>query len=168
MFLTTINRGAPNTKEQSGKYPRISIFALQNNQNSYQAKTVFITVIKYNPNRSVMKKEILEVFDNSYPGRDYTIEIVNPEFTSVCPKTGLPDFGTITIRYVPDKTCIELKSLKYYFLEFRNAGIFYENVTNRILDDLAGLLKPRSMTVITEWKARGGITETVSVEYKGS
>ncbi len=115
-----------------------------------------------------MKKEILEVFDNSYPGRDYTIEIVNPEFTSVCPKTGLPDFGTITIRYVPDKTCIELKSLKYYFLEFRNAGIFYENVTNRILDDLAGLLKPRSMTVITEWKARGGITETVSVEYKGS
>lgn len=115
-----------------------------------------------------MKKEILEVFDNSYPERDYTIEIVNPEFTSVCPKTGLPDFGTIIIRYVPDKTCIELKSLKYYFLEFRNAGIFYENVTNRILDDLAGLLKPRSMTVITEWKARGGITETISVEYKAS
>ncbi|NTW56201.1 MAG: NADPH-dependent 7-cyano-7-deazaguanine reductase QueF [Chlorobiaceae bacterium] len=115
-----------------------------------------------------MKKEILEVFDNSYPERDYTIEIVNPEFTSVCPKTGLPDFGTITIRYVPDKTCIELKSLKYYFLEFRNAGIFYENVTNRILDDLAGLLKPRSMTVVTEWKARGGITETITVEYKAS
>ncbi|NTV99221.1 MAG: NADPH-dependent 7-cyano-7-deazaguanine reductase QueF [Chlorobiaceae bacterium] len=115
-----------------------------------------------------MKKEILEVFENSYPGRDYTIEIVNPEFTSVCPITGLPDFGTITIRYIPDKTCIELKSLKYYFLEFRNAGIFYENITNRILDDLAGLVKPRSMTVITEWKARGGITETVSVDYKAS
>jgi 7-cyano-7-deazaguanine reductase len=115
-----------------------------------------------------MKKEILEVFENSYPGRDYTIEIVNPEFTSVCPITGLPDFGTITVRYVPDKTCIELKSLKYYFLEFRNAGIFYENITNRILDDLAGLVKPRSMTVVTEWKARGGITETVTADYRAS
>ncbi len=112
-----------------------------------------------------MKKEILELFDNSYPDREYTIEIVNPEFTSVCPITGLPDFGTITIRYVPAKSCVELKSLKYYFLEFRNAGIFYENITNRILDDLVDLLKPRSMTVITEWKARGGITETVTVSY---
>ncbi|MFZ4800538.1 MAG: preQ(1) synthase [Chlorobium sp.] len=112
-----------------------------------------------------MKKEILELFDNTYPDRDYTIEIVNPEFTSVCPITGLPDFGTITIRYVPDKSCVELKSLKYYFLEFRNAGIFYENITNRILDDLAALLHPRSLTVVTEWKARGGITETVTVNY---
>ncbi|MBV5304038.1 MAG: NADPH-dependent 7-cyano-7-deazaguanine reductase QueF [Chlorobium sp.] len=112
-----------------------------------------------------MKKEILECFDNTYPDRDYTIEIVNPEFTSVCPITGLPDFGTITIRYVPDKSCVELKSLKYYYLEFRNAGIFYENITNRILDDLVGLLQPRSLTVITEWRARGGITETVSVSY---
>ena len=112
-----------------------------------------------------MKKEILELFDNTYPDRDYTIEIVNPEFTSVCPITGLPDFGTIIIRYVPDKSCIELKSLKYYFLEFCNAGIFYENITNRILDDLVALLKPRSLSVITEWKARGGITETVTVNY---
>jgi len=112
-----------------------------------------------------MKQEILERFDNTYPDRDYSIEIVNPEFTSVCPITGLPDFGTITIRYVPDKSCVELKSLKYYYLEFRNAGIFYENITNRILDDLVTLLQPRSMTVITEWKARGGITETVSVNY---
>ena len=112
-----------------------------------------------------MKKELLEIFDNTYPDRDYTIEIVNPEFTSVCPITGLPDFGTITIRYVPDKSCIELKSLKYYFLEFRNAGIFYENITNRILDDLVALLQPRSLSVITEWKARGGITETVTVNY---
>ena len=115
-----------------------------------------------------MKKELLELFDNTYPDRDYTIEIVNPEFTSVCPKTGLPDFGTITIRYVPDKSCIELKSLKYYFLEFRNAGIFYENITNRILDDLVALLQPRSLSVITEWKARGGITETVTVNYSAS
>jgi 7-cyano-7-deazaguanine reductase len=115
-----------------------------------------------------MKKEILELFDNTYPQRNYTIEIVNPEFTSVCPITGLPDFGTIIIRYVPDKYCVELKSLKYYFLEFRNAGIFYENITNRILDDLVGLLQPRSLSVITEWKARGGITETVTVDYSAA
>ena len=113
-----------------------------------------------------MKREILEVFDNTYPQRDYTIEIVNPEFTSVCPKTGLPDFGTVTIRYVPDKVCLELKSLKYYFLEFRNAGIFYENITNKILDDMVGMLHPRQMTIITEWKARGGITETVTVHHE--
>jgi 7-cyano-7-deazaguanine reductase len=115
-----------------------------------------------------MNKEIIEVFDNTFPDRDYTIEIVNPEFTSVCPKTGLPDFGTITINYVPDKSCIELKSLKYYFLEFRNAGIFYENITNRILDDLVEACQPRRMTVKTEWNARGGITETVTVSYSKS
>lgn len=112
-----------------------------------------------------MKREILEAFENKFPNRDYTIEIKNPEFTSVCPKTGLPDFGTITVRYIPDKLCVELKSLKYYFLEFRNAGIFYENVTNHILDDLVSVLNPREITVITDWKARGGITETVSVRY---
>ncbi|HCD36074.1 NADPH-dependent 7-cyano-7-deazaguanine reductase QueF [Chlorobium phaeovibrioides] len=112
-----------------------------------------------------MKKEILEVFDNTYPDRNYTIEIVNPEFTSVCPKTGLPDFGTITVHYVPDRTCVELKSLKYYFLEFRNAGIFYENITNRILDDLVAAMQPRSITVTTKWKARGGITETVTASH---
>ena len=112
-----------------------------------------------------MNKEIIEVFDNTFPDREYTIEIVNPEFTSVCPKTGLPDFGTIRVSYVPAKSCIELKSLKYYFLEFRNAGIFYENITNRILDDLVEACQPRRMTVKTEWNARGGITETVTVSY---
>ncbi|NTU68021.1 MAG: NADPH-dependent 7-cyano-7-deazaguanine reductase QueF [Chlorobiaceae bacterium] len=115
-----------------------------------------------------MKKELLEVFDNTYPGRDYTIQIVNPEFTSVCPKTGLPDFGTITITYVPSKSCIELKSLKYYFLEFRNAGIFYENITNRLLDDLVAACQPKSMTVKTDWNARGGITESITVTYTAS
>ncbi|MCS7013723.1 MAG: preQ(1) synthase [Chloroherpetonaceae bacterium] len=114
-----------------------------------------------------MKPELLETFENKFPDRDYTIEIVNPEFTSVCPRTGLPDFGTVTIRYVPDKLCVELKSLKYYFLEYRNAGIFYENVTNTILDHLQEVLKPREITVITEWRARGGITEKVTAEYKG-
>ncbi len=114
-----------------------------------------------------MKPELLETFENKFPDRDYVIEIVNPEFTSVCPRTGLPDFGTVTIRYVPDKVCVELKSLKYYFLEYRNAGIFYENVTNTILDHLQQVLKPREITVITEWRARGGITEKVTAEYKG-
>ncbi len=114
-----------------------------------------------------MKPELLETFENKFPDRDYVIEIVNPEFTSVCPRTGLPDFGTVTIRYVPDKVCVELKSLKYYFLEYRNAGIFYENVTNTILDHLQEVLKPREITVITEWRARGGITEKVTAEYKG-
>jgi 7-cyano-7-deazaguanine reductase len=115
-----------------------------------------------------MRPELLDVFDNQFPQRDYTIEIKNPEFTSVCPKTGLPDFGTITIRYIPDKTCVELKSLKYYFLEYRNAGIFYENVTNTVLDHLVKVLKPREMTVIADWNARGGITETVTVSYSAT
>ena len=85
-------------------------------------------------------RDQLETFANQFPGRDYLIEIICPEFTSVCPKTGQPDFGTLTFRYVPDKTCVELKSLKFYLQAFRNEGIFYENVTNRILDDLVAVL----------------------------
>lgn len=103
----------------------------------------------------------LETFDNKYPGRDYTITIVNPEFTSVCPKTGLPDFGTITINYIPNKKCVELKSLKYYFLEYRSMGIFYETVTNIILDDLVSMLRPKWIEVTGAFTARGGITTTV-------
>ena len=90
----------------------------------------------------------LETFPNPRPERDYEIHIDCPEFTSVCPKTGLPDFGTIRIRYTPDARCIELKSLKYYLTEFRNRGIFYEAATNQILDDLVELLSPRRMTVV--------------------
>ena len=105
----------------------------------------------------------LETFDNKFPGRDYTITIVNPEFTSVCPKTGLPDFGTITVHYIPAKKCVELKSLKYYFLEFRSQGIFYEMVTNTILDDLVKVLKPKWIEVTGAFTARGGITTTVKV-----
>ncbi len=103
----------------------------------------------------------LETFDNKYPGRDYTITIVNPEFTSVCPKTGLPDFGTITINYIPAKKCVELKSLKYYYLEYRSMGIFYETVVNRILDDLVSVLRPKWIEVTGAFTARGGITTTV-------
>lgn len=92
----------------------------------------------------------------------FTIEHVNEEFTSLCPLTGHPDFGRIIIRYCPDATCVELKSLKLYFQSFRNEGIFYEAVTNRIRDDLAEAMKPRWMEVITEWKGRGGISSRVT------
>ncbi len=112
--------------------------------------------------------DILETFENQHPQRDYTIEIVCPEFTSVCPKTGQPDFGTLTFTYVPDRLCVELKSLKLYLQKFRNEGIFYENVTNRILDDVATLLSPRQMTLVAAFTARGGITTTVTVRFEKS
>ncbi len=104
---------------------------------------------------------MLETFDNPRPERDYEIVIRCPEFTSVCPKTGLPDFGTITIRYVPDRSCVELKSLKLYLIGYRNRGIFYEAAVNAILDDLAKACRPRRMEVEGAFTARGGITTTV-------
>jgi len=110
-------------------------------------------------------RDILETFENQYPERDYTIEIVCPEFTSVCPKTGQPDFGTLTFTYMPDKRCVELKSLKLYLQQFRNEGIFYEHATNRILDDLAAVLKPRKLKLVAAFTPRGGITTTVTVRY---
>lgn len=103
-------------------------------------------------------RNVLETFENQYPQRDYTIQIVCPEFTSVCPKTGQPDFGTLTIEYVPHLKCVELKSLKFYLQQFRSEGIFYENVTNRILDDLAAVLHPRQLTLTAAFTPRGGIT----------
>ncbi len=108
----------------------------------------------------------LETFPNPKPGRRYVITHINPEFTSVCPRTGLPDFGTVTIRYVPDKLCLELKSLKYYFLQYRNTGIFYEDVTNRILDDLVAACDPLEMEVITEWNTRGGMRSVIHARYE--
>jgi 7-cyano-7-deazaguanine reductase len=107
----------------------------------------------------------LETFPNPRPERDYEIDIRCPEFTSVCPKTGMPDFGEIRIRYVPEAACIELKSLKYYLVAYRNEGIFYETVTNKILDDLVAACRPRRMTVTGAFTARGGITTTVVAEY---
>ncbi|MEZ5318987.1 MAG: preQ(1) synthase [Vicinamibacterales bacterium] len=104
----------------------------------------------------------LDTFPNPHPERDYDILIRCPEFTSMCPKTGLPDFGEITIRYTPEATCIELKSLKYYLLGYRNEGVFYETLTNRILDDLVAACAPREMTVTGAFTARGGITTTVT------
>jgi 7-cyano-7-deazaguanine reductase len=107
----------------------------------------------------------LETFPNPRPERDYEIAIDCPEFTSMCPKTGLPDFGTIRIRYVPDARCVELKSLKYYLLAYRNQGIFYEAAVNRILDDLVAACAPRRMTVVGDFTARGGMTTKVTAEY---
>jgi len=107
----------------------------------------------------------IETFPNPNPERPYLITHVNPEFTSVCPITGLPDFGKITVRYIPDKTCLELKSLKYYFLEYRNKGIFYEALTNQILDDLVKYCDPLEMEVISEWSARGGMHSVINVQY---
>lgn len=113
-------------------------------------------------------RQILETFENQYPDRDYEIEIVAPEFTSVCPKTGQPDFGTMTIRYVPDRRCVELKSLKFYLQRYRNEGIFYENVTNRILDDLVAVIQPRRITLQAAFTPRGGITTTVTARFEKS
>jgi 7-cyano-7-deazaguanine reductase len=111
-------------------------------------------------------RDILETFENQYVGRPYTIEIVCPEFTSVCPRTGQPDFGTIIIRYIPRQKCIELKSLKFYLQKYRNEGIFYEHLTNRILDDLVAVVEPEEMTVVAKFNPRGGITTTVTAEFK--
>jgi 7-cyano-7-deazaguanine reductase len=108
----------------------------------------------------------IETFPNARPERDYEILIRCPEFTSVCPKTGLPDFGEIVIRYVPDQTCVELKSLKYYLMEYRNRGVFYETLTNQILDDLVAACAPRRMTVTGAFTARGGITTTVTATHE--
>jgi 7-cyano-7-deazaguanine reductase len=108
---------------------------------------------------------LLETFPNPRPERDYEIRIECPEFTSVCPKTGLPDFGRIDITYVPGHQCIELKSLKYYLTDYRSQGIFYEAATNKILDDLVAACQPRYMRVTGAFTARGGIATTVVAEH---
>jgi len=113
-------------------------------------------------------RDQLETFENQFPGREYKIEIVCPEFTSVCPKTGQPDFGTLTILYTPDRLCLELKSLKLYLQKFRNEGVFYETLTNQILDDLAAVLSPRFIKLHASFTQRGGIATTVSAQHTAS
>lgn len=111
-------------------------------------------------------RQILETFENQYSEREYSIEVVCPEFTSICPKTGQPDFGTLTLTYVPQTRCVELKSLKMYLQQFRNEGIFYEHATNQILDDLVDVIQPRRLTLVARFTPRGGITTNVTVKYE--
>ena len=108
----------------------------------------------------------IETFDNAYPNRDYTIRHVATEFTSLCPKTGNPDFGSIVLTYKPDKICIELKAYKLYLQAYRSEGIFYEALTNKILDDLVSVCQPRWMRIESIWKGRGGIRTVVVAEHK--
>lgn len=117
------------------------------------------------PDASPLQPSSLDTFPNPHPDRDYEIEHVAPEFTSVCPVTGQPDYGTIRCIYTPDRLCFELKSYKFYLQSFRNKGIFYEAVTNQILNDLVAAVKPRRMKVISEWTPRGGIHSIIRAEY---
>ena len=109
--------------------------------------------------------DLLETFENPFPDRDYLIETVAPEFTSLCPMTGQPDFGTMTITYIADRKCFELKSLKLYLQQYRNHGAFYEHVTNLILDDLVTVTQPRWMKIEADFTPRGGIRTSVIVEH---
>jgi 7-cyano-7-deazaguanine reductase len=120
------------------------------------------------PAPDVPHRDQLKTFANHHPGRDYTIEIVCPEFTSVCPKTGQPDFGTITFTYTPDQLCVELKSLKLYLQRFRDQGIFYEHVVNRLLDDFVAACHPRRCQIRGAFTPRGGITTTVTCVYEAA
>lgn len=110
-------------------------------------------------------RDVMETFENPCPERDYVHEIHCPEFTSVCPKTGQPDFGSLTFSYVADELCLELKSLKLYLQQFRNEGIFYERVTNRILDDFVAVVKPRQVTLQASFTPRGGISSIITASY---
>src|SRR5262245_47811138 len=120
------------------------------------------------PRQIESPRTILEAFANPKPQRDYTIEFAFPEFTSMCPVTAQPDFATITVTYVPDRLCVEMKSLKLYYLAYRNKGIFYESVVNTILDDLVAVLRPRRMTVVGQFAVRGGTAAAVTATYEGS
>ena len=109
----------------------------------------------------------IETVKNEYPNKDYVVNIEFPEFTCVCPRTGLPDFATIKIEYVPDKLLVELKSLKLYFISYRNVGTFHEAVINKILEDFVTACKPRKAKIVGDFNVRGGIHTTVTAEYKG-
>ena len=122
--------------------------------------------MKPKPTEGVPDRKALETFANPHPNRDYEIEHTCEEFTSVCPITGQPDYGRLTFTYIADEKCVELKSLKLYLQKFRNQGIFYEDVTNRILDDLVAVLAPRFFRVTADFTPRGGIHSKITAEYK--
>lgn len=130
----------------------------------------FENQIKYNiKNPDIVRTDVLTPLDYQYrSARDVDIVIQQPEYTSVCPMTGLPDMGCITIKYRPDQKIVELKSLKFYLLQYRNVGIFYEHVVNRILDDLVAVLSPKFMEVVGDFTARGGITARVTAVFEGN
>ena len=119
--------------------------------------------------KNTKNQEIVEIetFPNPFPGRDYNIDMECPEFTCLCPKTGQPDFGILEISYIPDKLCIELKSLKIYLTSYRNEGGFHEKVVNIILDDLVSACKPKKMKIVGDFNVRGGIHTTITVEHFG-
>jgi 7-cyano-7-deazaguanine reductase len=131
------------------------------------AHRAFLKILYRSPMPSIPSKD-LETFDNPQPGRNYTIRIEIPEFTCLCPKTGQPDFATILIEYVPNRSCVELKSLKLYIWSFREDGAFHEAVTNRILDDLVRACAPNFMRVTARFNVRGGIYTTVVAEHRDS
>ena len=108
---------------------------------------------------------VLDAFDNQHPGRDYWVTFTCPEFTTLCPKTGQPDYGTITFEYIADKLCVELKSLKFYLQAYRNEGVFYERLTNQILDDMVSTMQPRYIKVTAEFTPRGGLHSKIVVEH---
>lgn len=124
----------------------------------------FVKILTYNA--YIMSNNILETFENPKIDRDYTINFEIPEFTSLCPKTGQPDFANILIEYIPDKLCVELKSLKLYFVSFRDKPGFHEDLTNQILDDLVQLLDPKFMNINAEWNVRGGIYTSVNAKHE--
>ena len=113
-----------------------------------------------------MKTPSIETWENEYSDKDYTIEVTTPEFTAICPKTGLPDFGTIQINYIPDEQCVELKSLKEYFLFYRDVGIFHEHVVNKILVDFVAACNPRKVEIVGDFHVRGGIKTVIRANYE--
>jgi 7-cyano-7-deazaguanine reductase len=130
-------------------------------------KKIKATLKKQIKSPDIIRVDVIEVVDYEYSKkRDAEIKIENEEFTSICPRTGLPDFGKLEIRYIPDTLLIELKSLKYYLLQYRNIGIFYEHTVNKVLEDLIPLVKPKWMIVIGTFNVRGGIKTTVKAEYR--
>ena len=113
-----------------------------------------------------MKTPSIETWKNEYSDKDYTIEVTTPEFTAICPKTGLPDFGMIQIAYIPDEQCVELKSLKEYFLFYRDVGIFHEHVVNKILEDFVAACNPRRVEIVGDFHVRGGIKTVIRANYE--
>lgn len=113
-----------------------------------------------------LKMPTIEVWENKYPDKEYTVDLEFPEFTCICPKTGLPDFATIRIQYVPDRLCVELKSVKMYLVAYRELGIFHEHVVNKILEDFVCACRPRQVKLIGEFNLRGGIKTIVTREYR--